>query len=264
MNTLSQSQIKALENPSLCPAKYNACFNNGMETESTIYMLRGQYFEYHCLGNKTTKGQLVDDLPRRKKDGMKMVDQERIDEQIGYFKNEFLKNYKIEIKTCALNLEIPYTTNEEKRVTLRGVTDMTGTIDGKPIIADLKLTSNIYNQYGDFCWGSPWNMDHLQPSMYLFIAQNSASVHDLNISDLGFYYFVFDYKAGGPEHLIIEVKQTPDRVLELKERIRVAVNKDQELYRMGYPTAPTFNECKNCPLKNTCKDSTKIKPIISI
>jgi hypothetical protein len=146
-------------------------------------------------------------------------------------------------------------------VMIHGKLDFTGTLIDEsmatfpiPVIADLKLTKNIYNQFGDFCWAYPHNMDHTQAFMYTQLYKQAYN------EVRHFYYFVFDYKPE-PEFKIIRKKVEAIDIAELNESIRSAVAKLDYHTNNGWNEVASHDNCKYCPLSSNCASYKPNKPI---
>jgi len=254
---ISQSLIKAFAQDDYCPMKLKKIFidktHNLVVSES---MQRGLYFETLCLGSGV-HGKKVNDLPR-KKNGDKKVSQERIDLQVHEFRS-VLSNHKMKV----LDNDIYIEKEHEKGIILNGTIDFTSPIwddtDGpiEKALVDLKLTMNIYSQFGPYCWHFPHNMDHTQAYMYMHLWEQ---VHG---EKLPFYYLVFDYKPV-PEYKIIKKLFGKMEEFELKESIRKTVEKIYFHEGRGYFTNPSHMNCRNCPLQTQCTDFTSAKKIQTV
>lgn len=278
--TLSQSMVKELNSEGSCSAKFKARRIDNIPYPPELIAqldllnikadarLKGCFFEFIALGNPNKDGVFVSDLPRLK-DGKKSVDQIRIEAQAEFFKDKFLDYNNITISNRAVYHKIPY----NKDIDLEMTSDIEGSIfddnynEERACIIDLKLTGNIHNQFGNFSWGNPYNMDHIQAIMYHHIVSEEIKMNlgtdNGKIIDLSFYYAIFDYKPK-PEHILIEVKPTPIRKEEMKEAIRKAAEKVKINNEFGWSETPSYNNCIDCPLILTCKSANKKKPIIII
>lgn len=254
---ISQSLIKAFAQDGYCPMKLKVIYIE--KTHNLIaseHMNRGVFFETLCLGSGV-HGKTLNDLPRLK-NGKKSVSQERIEDQAAQFQSTLI-NHKMKVLDKDVYLEYEY----EDGITLNGTIDFTSPIwddtDG-PIpkaIIDLKLTMNIYSQFGPYCWHFPHNMDHTQAYMYSYLWR------EIHGEEIPFYYLVFDYKPT-PEYKIIKKLTGKLEEYELKESIRRTVEKIYLHESKGYFTNPKSTNCKNCPLQNQCPDFTKAKKIQTV
>lgn len=249
--------IKAFNEEGYCPMKLKVVYvyrtHNTIPSES---MTRGVFFETLCLGSGV-RGQQVMDLPR-KQNGKKTIAQERIEMQARDFPG-ILDAHKMKIIDKDLYLEYEL----EKGVWLCGTIDFTASIwddtDG-PIdeaVIDLKLTQNIYSQFGPYCWHFPHNMDHTQAFMYKHL------YYVVKGKDVPFYYMVFDYKPT-PEYKMIKKLVGKLEEYELTESIRKTLEKVNHHESKGYWTVPSHTNCKNCPLADKCPEATKAKKIQTV
>jgi len=254
---LNQTAIKAFSKDEYCPLQLKSMYVDKTHTlKVNEYMLRGQYFETQCIG-LGAQGQKTMDLPRLK-NGNKGVDHQRIDKQINNFGN-VLKEYKMKIDQKQVEYRFPIEV-EGKNVILFGTADFISSIEDTKLglqpkaIVDLKLTSSLYKQFGDYSWYFPHNMDHTQAYMYTMLHE---LIHD---ERLPFYYMVFDYKPA-PEHKIIRKTVEEMEIREVKESIRSTVAKINHHNDTTWDTNSNYNNCKDCPLEKACKDYNPIKPI---
>lgn len=226
------------------------------QTIPTESMLKGQFFETLCIG-AGVGGQQVTDLPRLK-NGNKSVAQQRIEMQAQEFPR-ILAAHKMRVDETQIYLE----TEMEKGIMLCGTLDFKSPIwddtDG-PIdeaMIDLKLTANIYSQFGDFCWHFPHNMDHTQAIMYTHLYEQVRG------KTVPFYYLVFDYKPT-PEYKIVKKMVGTLERYELQEAIRKTLEKINFHEGRGYYTVPGHDNCNGCPLANQCPDVSRAKKIQTI
>lgn len=254
MVRIRQSTIKAFKREKHCPRKINeSMILRKVENLPTDSMLKGKIFEQLCFGLITPEDPIIPKL----RNGKLSVDYERIIQQAEFFRNKFSNDYKINIHEKNIRLEYQYADD----IILEGEIDAIGEIldislNDKPImgILDIKLTKNIYNQYGDFCWAYPFNMDHSQPFMYTKLWKENFG------PEIPFFYLVFDYKPT-PEFKVIRKQLTGLESLEFQEDIRKTHERIIHYNQHGWPEIPSFEECKGCPLSVNCKSFLNHKPI---
>ena len=284
----------------ICPKKIYECSILRLWDDTTESMQKGSYFETHAIGGGV-EGKQVLDLPRKKLSktqeeenrlaeiqgfslphiGAKLTDQIRIDEQIAVFKQE-CQGRKLNIIQQGQGRNVQLTIY--KKITIDGqVILIKGTLDIFPArmlvgdemrlaIIDLKLTKDLTSTFGDFCWGKPEYMDHIQPHMYHELVRDidfSINPHlkecfsnedlmDLQDENFFFVYWVFDYKASPANMLNPIVTYDKNKKAELYESIR-KTNALIEFYnREGWTTAPMASHCKGCPVR-TCTERNEIQ-----
>lgn len=254
---ISQSMIKAFEKDKYCPMKLKKIFvDKTYQSIPSESMNRGVFFETLCLGSGV-KGKKINDLPRLK-NNKKSVAQERIEMQAKQFPI-ILNAHKMNIIEKDIYLEYKL----EEGVFICGTTDFLSSIwddsDGiiDKAIIDLKLTQNIYSQFGPYCWHFPHNMNHIQAFMYTYLWRMVRGL------DLPFYYMVFDYKPT-PEYKIIKKLVGKLEMYELQEAIRKTLEKINFHESRGYFTVPLHENCKDCPLSDVCPDVSRAKKIETI
>lgn len=250
---INQTLIKELEKPNTCPKKiYVMCVAKTHERGATESMLKGSYFETKVLGAEHFGEKAVFDLPR-KKNGQCTIDHARIDLQAQQFP-EVIKKYGIRMpKKNARQIMI---TLEKNNVLLYGTIDFVSPMEhpeygSHPVaVIDLKLTKDRESTFGDFCWGLPENMDHLQGLMYPYLFKENFKDHLPKGYTPPFYYLVFDYK---PEfgNKLIPVEYDAYYEEKLWERIFAANDKLLEMQAAEWPAEPDYEQCKNCPLSKS-------------
>lgn len=266
--TINQSLIKQMyrkgDEVEHCPAMIHAQYVTKRVSYKSLTFDRGNYFENLAIGAGATSDAPVTDLPRLK-NGNKSADQIRIEEQAMRFKS-MLGTYGMKILEVQKVVAVPWI--YDPNITLRIVIDFlspikyrTGPIihDHKLALIDLKLTQNIHNNFGDYSWGFPANMDHIQAIMYSHVWEEHAG------KKAPFYYWVFDHKKN-PENKIIK-KKDPEMIdfAEMHESIRKTQANLDYYAANDWPTNPNVSICKRCALKDICKDSaTAVDNVLEI
>lgn len=259
-------------------------------------MMLGRYFESMILG-KSARGQYTDDLPRKKLTkkviaenavrkanklpllkGEKYLHQIKIDEQIARFK-ALAKKYKVIITDY--NVQVPILTvwDQDPDVLLSAELDVFPTTilledELNAAIIDLKLTSDIHNEYGEYCYGKPEYLDLIQGKMYHYVVRNineNLNPHLAGIitdsikrlieqNRIMFLLWVFNYKGAELEDKFIRINWDKNKESELHESIR----KTKAILEYGesndWPTNPEYSLCKNC-LNKECPDRAKIQTV---
>lgn len=113
-------------------------------------------------------------------------------------------------------------------------------------VIDLKLTKDVNTTKGNYCWGSPNEMDHLQAYMYNYI------------TGLPFYYMVYDYKPTFLEKKFLPIYIQKSHTAEMLESVRkTAVEIIHNEYTMWKPEPGIIeqtgffrsaNKCSKCPV----------------
>lgn len=269
--TISQSLIKSFYNKTVlvehCPRKiYTKSFLKETVEETSIAQLRGIYFERHVLGG----GDLFT-LPGHKTTNRELLPTQRINEQIKKFNDVVVENVMMVHPT--INTQIPIIKRYNERFLLKGVLDWFPTFvlyegDIRLAVVDLKLTSDLTNDFGGFAWGNYENMDWLQGAMYHHL------VHDidwelnkhltplqkkfiqrfeniLNREEELFLYLVFDYT----EHLRHEFYESVwdyDKLKYVENQVENTIHQIELNDLSGWQPNPG-SECKkcliNCPVR---------------
>lgn len=283
---------KGEERENICPKKIyhiDIIESHHYRTES---MLKGSFFETLCLG-KGAGGMITDDLPRKrlKKSmelenikrrragilelkGEKTTDQERIEEQSRQFK--ILANkYQITVSDLNTQVKIVIPWHKNPEIYLGMELDIFPTAimtnEGpKMAIIDLKLTYDINNTYGEFCWGAPEFMDLNQAYMYSYgvrhIYENiemnmhlkdlltKPAINLINNGQIDFYYWIFAYKK--MEQKLIKITWDDIKEKELHESIRKTVSLIEFYEQQEWPAKPDYKICKECTVFECPKRQT--------
>lgn len=171
--------------PKLVHAKYIS--NQKIESEPSLAMLKGSYFETKSLGSGRG-GKRTTDLPRLKNGNMS-IDQKRILDQVVQFK-KFCIDRSIVINefNTQIPLVAPYRDNGDDMIWLKGELDVfPTTIDYQKIsIIDLKLTQDTSSDFftpskarqcSNGCWGKPEFIAKNQPLIYHYLVRNMNIEH---------------------------------------------------------------------------------------
>ena len=258
--TINQSLIKQMyrqgdEIPH-CPQKIHKQYIIKSHSYQSATFDRGNYFEYLAIGAGAINDYVVTDLPRLK-NGNKSLDQIRIEEQAMRFKS-LLPTYGMQIVEVQKVVTAPWVYDDD--ITLRIVIDFLSPIkyrvgnqiyDYPLALMDLKLTQNIHNNFGDYSWGFPANMDHLQAILYSHVWEENYG------EQLPWFYWVFDYKKN-PENKLIRKKVDNLQIAEMHESIRKTQANLLYYEAEDWPTNPSIDVCKSCALRQICTDNVTV------
>jgi hypothetical protein len=254
-----------------CPARvYGTYIKPTLDIKETESMLDGQFFESLCIG-RTRDGVVVDDLPRKQnKTKDKTVDQIRIEQQALVFKQK-VKKYMMVIEDFNTQTELRMKLSDD--FVFVGHPDIfptpVMTKDGlKVACIDLKLTKDIDNTFGDFCWGDPDRMDNTQGLGYQYLIKNLTLKDNEHLSELltpqllsmcnnslvTFRYWVFGYGNKSMRDKFVPVEYNKLAEIEIKERIRKTMTLVGQYETYGWNTNPKHALCHDCPLKDVCND----------
>ena len=257
-----------------CPMKLYKVYILKTDTElPSKAMIAGQFFETLAIGS-TAYG-AVTSLPIGKS-GKVPVDQKRIEEQALNFRL-VCEQHGIIInkepspgkpKNVQKNFYIPIEIEEFAHEGIETVINMTvdilspisyGQVEYPMGIIDLKLTWDRNSTYGDYCWGAPEYMDHIQAYIYGFIL------------GFPFFYLVFDYNSKDRGHKIVPIntnlnhsdagkkEEAMRRYRETIEIIKSTLYRIMDHHHHGWYTNPSYDNCKSCPLD--CLDRNKNQEI---
>lgn len=274
-----------------CPAylKHDVIDKKGKDRGSDA-MMCGKFFESMTLGG-TTGGNLVTDLPRKtvskKREnelrskglpiiGEKRIDQERIEIQI--------ERFKIRAQQLGAHIATGINTHVQifkhwdgKKYLIVGELDLFPTAiqyngTNRLAIVDVKLTSNVETTFGDFCWGTPQFMDHLQADMYHYLVRDidftlnphlkdvvTPEIQDIiKHNEILFLYWIWGYQKEPLElqEKIVERSYFDQngmnyRQKELQERIRKAIAIIEREEAFNWDATPIQSNCKVCSLNRS-------------
>lgn len=231
---------------------------------SSASMDNGNYFESMCIGSTADKNVFTN--VKRLKSGIKSADHKRIDLQVLEFRKDAEK-LKLEIDKFTVQQQfvkvLKIIDDDNLVIILKGTLDLFSNVFYynqliKSVI-DLKLTKNVNTTSGDFCWGTPDDMDHIQAYNYMLL------------TGLPFYYMLYDYKASRLEKkVLLKVNMKPVHYHETIETIRKAVANLIHFELTNWPERPgiiedkgfgrSSNKCLTCPVKE-CKFNKVISEI---
>lgn len=260
MIRISATLISKINDVDECPYKVKRQYiDKDVPFLPTQSMKNGLFFEQEVLGVKPGSNPV---LPHTLKNGKPSTDAKRIIDQANKIKSEILPMYGIDLSksTPFKRFQIEF---KEDDLTLSGEFDLLCEMDDPELgkvnaIIDLKLTKNINYENSllkpNWSWRYPQNRDHTQAYMYKYAYQLLFKTQPQ------FYYFVFDYK-NPPEHKIIRKKVGEMELNELKTSIDSTVSKIKEYDESGWNYNPSYLNCKNCPLLNSCKHAVRRPPV---
>jgi hypothetical protein len=267
--SINQTLIKEVENATACPRKiYVMHIAATHPREVTLSMLKGSYFETQVLGEDCFEEEKrIKDLPR-KRNGEPTIDQARIDLQVREFP-EALKKYGLR-KPKPNGRQIKMSV-QLGGITCHGTYDFVTAMESKDygshpvVIVDLKLTKDRDSTFGNFCWGTPENIDQLQGQMYPMLFKEFYKAQLPKDYVPPFFYLIFDYK---PQfgHKLIPVTYDAYYEDQVMERIRFTHEKLQSFVDSDFPEEPEYEACKTCPLAKLgqCKSAPLITDVQEI
>lgn len=270
---ISQSLIKAMRfdrttgEPEACAMRIKAQYIDNMRDRPSEAMMQGLYFETAILGHGRG-GQQVLDLPRTAKTDKKTATHERIDQQVRRFKEEIAPAFGLVIGEDNVQLEyVMPLDSEDYELALHPdlispIKDPTlSKLEDIPMACvDIKLTENVYANFGDFCWGVPHLMDHTQAAIYaLSLAEadkDYAKWFQDRYPDAGifpFYYLIVEHGTS-MRYKLIRKRVLPNDVAEMKQTIRRTKAQLSAWREDNWPKTPNWKDCEGCPLASTCSE----------
>lgn len=257
---LRQSLIKALnhgqeldeltemDNPQ-CPAKAKAIYLEGMKSPASEAMTYGNFMET-ILWGATETGE-VTTIPRKNGTQKREV-QIRIEKNAWMFRNRWMEEMRMDMHEVHPKILIKLGDRYKFRASMDFYTSMQ---DGETyyprVICDLKMTASTKSTYGPFSWGNAQSMDHTQAVAY------SWAYEVKHKEQVPFYYFVISYNKLY-EHLRVRVNVDALKKREFLTALqRTADLIDNYDTKGKWPEAPSNDNCRNCPLKESC-DSYRV------
>lgn len=248
----------------VCPKQIKAFYVDGThEHPDRLSWMQGRYFESQCIG--MSRDGVVDDLPRDKRNGKKMADHMRIDDQVMVWR-QVAKKYMITVDetNVQVHLRMPY----NQKYGLEGHLDIfpTTVLDvttGEELVSaiDLKLTDDVEGTWGNFSWGAPSHMDFTQGIHYSYLIQNIENEYN-DISSytdsfikfckegkVQFIYFVFGYKKNKGFRNPFRILMDDMKMSEYKETLRKVVSSLDLMEHSGWAPERNADLCPRCPIK---------------
>lgn len=235
---LSQSIIKEVLKYGLCPRWFKARYiDQSHESEPSLAMFRGIYFEYELLDNLPRSGQ-TPVYPRGKR-GKHEIHKSRIDRQIQRFP-QIMDEEGIQIICGTQNIEWKYSPGIILTLTL----DSLVLYKDRLYVGDIKLSQDLTSSFGQICWGDYGNMDKLQAHLYSYVMSQVMG------EEVGFIYMVFDYKKSVQEYRIFEEKLTPEKKDQMFDRIMKAEARYQWMKQSDFRPRAYEKTCKKCTISD--------------
>lgn len=254
---ISQSLIKAMrfdenEVPQVCPMFLKMQYIHKIEKPPTLSMQYGNYFETRVLG-ANRDGERTDQLPLTPSTQKKTADHIRIDDMAHEFLTNIVPSYMLDLSMAHVTLDAELPGIEFDLIAHLDLVSpiLDPTIDPdkavKTAIIDTKLTQDLSSTHGDFSWGQPEKMNHLQAVFY-------DMVWELKFGErVPFYYIVCEY-GPGKRWVVIRKKVTDGDREEASSKILLTNNTLIEwASKQRFPIAPNYQDCTNCPIKDSCE-----------
>lgn len=293
---VGQSLIKKIinqghEETSWCPLYlYKAEIKRSINRHVSLDMKYGIFGETLCIGSGAYES--VYDLPRdkRTKEERKKTAQIQIEKHAKLFpKIAMEKGITVYID---VNTQVPLFYQWDEDTIFKGTMDIFPT----PImwnnnieiaIIDVKFTKDVKTTWGNFCWGAPQFIDHLQADAYHWLVRvvdkdfqkemNPDHDYDLILSDfvlhnrnnIKFIYWVMGHvnTENIREQILFLERRYQDkyggdlRQMEAQERIKDGIKLLRKAEEHGWPARPSSDACKRCALARhnggDCKVSTE-------
>ena len=223
----TQSLIKDILPEDFCPHYIHLKYNVGARTEPTDAMENGLFFESELLGS--ARGGKFE-MPKNKK-GEPYKRELDILENVEYAKSIFKE----------LNIKIDSVQPRVEQYNRAGHLDALGTIDGKPVIIDVKWTGMAKDK---FTREYRYNLK----TDYEIQARHYQSLG----KELDFVFLIFG-KSNWFEGIVFPYEQE-EVEKHITEYSDVATAKYDNLE--SYDFNPNFDKCQNCRLKDLCKKKT--------
>jgi len=254
---ISQSLIKSMRynehgEAEVCPTFLKLHYIDNFKTEPSLTMQYGNYFETKVLG-ANRDGQKTTQLPLTHSTQKKTADHLRIDDMAFEFLNTIVPTYMLDLKNAHVTLEAQFDDLQFGLIAhldlVSPILDPTIDPDNKVEVAiiDTKLTGDISSSYGDFSWGTPEKMNHLQADFYDIVWEQNMGAR------APFYYIVCEYGTG-KSWIVIRKKVTEEDRNRTWELIRKTERTLLDWSsKARFPIKPNYTDCKRCPIKNACE-----------
>lgn len=142
-------------------------------------------------------------------------------------------------------------------ITIDGVTiPLEGNIDVEyllnliTIIIDLKLTGDLDNTYGKYCWGEPDKIDTGQLVMYGELIYQRDGVYPPT------HYYVAD-NSGDEKSEILNIINSDEYKHQYWQRVKNAFIGISRSLKFGWDNKASYNTCVSCPIKHLCPAAIK-------
>jgi hypothetical protein len=228
---LRQTALKDFEHPNTCHWRWKKQWLDEEISSniSSIYIDRGYYFEYLCIGGGSDSSETVTDLPRLK-NGAKGAEQQRIELQAERFR-EFIEKAGIQVTATQVRLE-----GAESEGTIDFLAIMP---DGRKAYWDLKLTTDVTSTESHYSWGDLQKHDFTQQFYY------EDLFHEMG-EDVDCYLYVADYSTSMNVKVFKLSFDREQRRGEVRERRAAAFEQIKDYEANGWVARPAPHRCKNC------------------
>jgi hypothetical protein len=287
--TISQTLIKKLidknqEDVECCPFQiYHQFFApKKLRSMPTIPMRYGSYGESLMLGANATDEEYT--MPSLL-NGKKPIDMQRVESQA--LELWPIHQTKLGISIVKnMNTQVPIYVQYGAFV-IRGVLDLFPTpifLDGelKFAVVDIKFTGDVDSTHGDYCWGKPEWMDHIQADLYSWMlgtidvdfCKKMDKEFDVRVGydtiftptvkkllkekKFTFVYCILGYKKQDLKNQFLVVERNfwnaADKMLkdkELSERLRKTIARIGYLNSIKWKPNPHYSRCQSCPVAKT-------------
>jgi hypothetical protein len=246
----SQSLYKELLNKDSCPLYIRYKYIEGIQTEPSDLMFRGQYFEYHLIGG-TRDGNIPLFKPLKRGGDSKVKSD--LDDLIGKAKS-LLKDLGIIEEPSPENFLVQPEILIDREVAHPDLITKDFQDPKRRALYDVKYTETAvddrWNGWGDF--ENSRQGDKFQATHYIKLYFEKYS------SWIPFYFLIFG-KSGWVRIIKIEVTELG---LEIYTN---DVARAKELYKMhnknNWPAEPAFNKCQACPYASICPAAARLPEI---
>lgn len=128
------------------------------------------------------------------------------------------------------------------------------------VILDTKFTGDTTNEYGKYAWGKPETMDMGQLVMY---TEQAVRIYNLPSFPRSIYYVADRLKSERVE--VIEPEFTQEYRQWYLWKLKEAYQEISQSYNFNYWTdKASYNNCRNCPLRDQCNKAVKVPEIKKI
>lgn len=216
----------------ICPKCWKGKYMDGKKTSPSQAQMMGIYMEYITGVNPDAQIKMFP----MKKGTTKYIDHERMDRQADMFRG-ICKEKKITLSNVQITMEHWYV---KDRIQLHGTMDILDRLNGKDTNIDMKVTSSLKHDFGEFQWSDPSKKDFLQAKFYdylFFMNKGKHMDHMFLVFDYSpeMNYNEITYEIGDMDHK--QVEYLVDSMCDLVLR----------WHAMKYPANPSPELCRQCP-----------------
>lgn len=237
---LSQSSLKDLAKPTTCPKRWEAQYvNKEFRPEPSEAMILGLWFERLIFGEDPDHPRELPPLPTTNT-GKPTAAVQRMQAQAERVKTMLYDKESDEYLGYTVTDIQSVIVTEEPFIII--IDFLATNEDGEECMFDLKLTADLSNTFGDYAWGNIESMDLFQQKIYQKVFED---FHGTKLAENNI--LVADYSTEQRVKLF-KLIVSEESIMGAEQRVTETWKVINHYTENGYPTDPSIDECKNCPL----------------